>query len=229
MCETYTAAEGSDNLVSVKERKVHTMNTPLSQGQFSAIEDRGISLEAAKAYGITVAGDKQIYPYYDVNGQHVANKVRHVKTKDFHAEGRLPQAGLFGQNQFRDGGKYITITEGELDAVSAYQMMGCKWPVVSVRNGAQSAVKDVKAQFEWLNKFENIVVCFDNDEHGNAAAAKVASIFEPNKICHRQAEGKGCQRVSQARQDRRVYQAVVGRSALHTCRYREPQGLRGLV
>ena len=181
VCETYTAAEGSDRLVSVKERKVHTMKTPLSQGQFSAIEDRGISLEAAKAYGITVAGDKQIYPYYDINGQHVANKVRHVKTKDFHSEGRLPQAGLFGQNQFRDGGKYITISEGELDAVSAYQMMVCKWPVVSVRNGAQSAVKDVKAQFEWLNKFENIVICFDNDEHGNAAAAKVASIFEPNK------------------------------------------------
>ena len=82
VCETYTAAEGSDKLVSVTERKVHTMNTPLSQGQFSAIEDRGISLEAAKAYGITVAGDKQIYPYYDVNGQHVANKVRHVKTKE---------------------------------------------------------------------------------------------------------------------------------------------------
>ena len=181
VCETYTAAEGSDRLVSVKERKVHTMKTPLSQGQFSAIEDRGISLEAAKAYGITVAGDKQIYPYYDINGQHVANKVRHVKTKDFHSEGRLPQAGLFGQNQFRGGGKYITITEGELDAVAAYQMMGCKWPVVSVRNGAQSAVKDVKAQFEWLNKFENIVICFDNDEHGNAAAAKVASLFEPNK------------------------------------------------
>ena len=31
VCETYTAAAGSDNLVSVTERKVHTMNTPLSQ------------------------------------------------------------------------------------------------------------------------------------------------------------------------------------------------------
>ena len=181
VCETYTAAAGSDNLVSVTERKVHTMNTPLSQGQFTAIADRGITIDTAKAYGITVTGDKQIYPYHDVNGQHVANKVRHVSTKDFHAEGRLSQAGLFGQHLFRDGGKYITITEGELDAASAYQMMGSKWPVVSVRNGAQSAVKDVKAQFEWLNKFDNIVVCFDNDEHGNAAAAKVASIFEPNK------------------------------------------------
>ena len=57
VCETYTAAEGSDKIVSVTERKVHTMNTPLSQGQFSAVEDRGISLEAAKAYGITVAGE----------------------------------------------------------------------------------------------------------------------------------------------------------------------------
>ena len=29
VCETYTAAEGSDKIVSVTERKVHTMNTPL--------------------------------------------------------------------------------------------------------------------------------------------------------------------------------------------------------
>ena len=60
-------------------------------------------------------------------------------------------------------------------------MTGSKWPVVSLRNGAQSAVKDVKAQFEWLNKFDNIVLCFDNDEPGREAANKVAQIFEPNK------------------------------------------------
>ena len=75
------------------------MNTPLV-GAVLAIEDRGISLEAAKAYGITVAGDKQIYPYYDVNGQHVANKVRHVKTKDFHAEGRLHRQGCLDRTSF---------------------------------------------------------------------------------------------------------------------------------
>lgn len=181
VCSSYTAPQGSDKLVSVTERKVHQMNTPLGQGQYSAIPDRGITIDTAKAYGITVSGDKQFFPYHDTNGNHVANKVRYVSKKDFYAEGRLPDAGLFGQHLFRDGGKYITITEGEIDAVSAYQMMGSKWPVVSVRNGAQSAVKDVKAQFEWLNKFENIVICFDNDEPGRDAAAKVAQIFEPNK------------------------------------------------
>ena len=178
VCTKYTAADGQH---TTPERKVHQMNTPLGQGQFTAISDRGITLDTAKAYGITVSGDRQFYPYHDVNGNHVANKVRHVANKDFHAEGSLPKAGLFGQHLFRNGGKYITITEGEIDAASAYQMMGSKWPVVSLRNGAQSAVKDVKAQFEWLNKFENIIVCFDNDEPGRDAASKVAQVFEPNK------------------------------------------------
>jgi len=181
VCSSYTAPQGADRLVSVTERKVHKMNTPLSQGQFTAIPDRGITLDTAKHYGITVSGDRQIYPYHDASGNHVANKVRHVANKDFHAEGSLTQGTLFGQRLFRDGGKFITITEGEIDAASAYQMMGSKWPVVSVRNGAQSAVKDIKAQFEWLNKFENIVICFDNDDPGREAAAKVATLFEPNK------------------------------------------------
>ena len=50
--------------------------TTLSQGQFSAIPDRSISLEAAKTYGVTQTDGKHIYPYYDINGNHVANKVR---------------------------------------------------------------------------------------------------------------------------------------------------------
>ena len=153
----------------------------LSRGNTSAIDERGISLEAAKAYGITTKDGKHIYPYYDKEGNHIANKVRHVETKDFHAEGRMTQATLFGQQLFSQAGKFITLVEGELDAVSAYQMMGCKWPVVSVRNGAQAAAKEAKEQFEYLNKYEQIVICFDNDEPGRAAATAVAQIFEPNK------------------------------------------------
>ena len=84
---------------------------------------------------------------------------------------------MFGQNLFHSGGKYVTITEGELDALAAYQMAGSQWPFVSIRNGAQAALKDCKAQFEWLNSFETIVVCFDADEPGRKAAKEVAELF----------------------------------------------------
>lgn len=181
VCETFTA--GSDRLVSVTQLPTPQTRQAmtLSKGQFGAIPDRGISLEAARTYGITLMDGKHVYPYYDLNGTHVANKVRHVAKKDFNAEGAMSQGTLFGQQLFGRAGKFVTICEGELDAVSAYQMMGSKWPAVSVRNGAQSAVKDCKAQFEWLNQFENIVLCFDNDEHGAKAASAVAQLFEPNK------------------------------------------------
>ena len=54
------------------------------------------------------------------------------------------------------------MTEGEIDALSAYQMLGAKYPVVSVRNGAQSALKDCKANFEYLDSFNEIIFNFDN-------------------------------------------------------------------
>jgi twinkle protein len=59
--------------------------------------------------------------------------------------------------------------------------MGSKWPVVSIKNGAASAVDNCKQSLEYLNKFENIVLCFDNDKPGREASKLVAQLFEPNK------------------------------------------------
>ena len=189
VCSTYSKSEGQSTVVTLPTpQERNTMS--LSKGQFSAIPDRSISLEAARAYGVTVMDNKHIYPYYNKEGKHIANKVRHVANKEFNAEGSMSQGMLFGQQMFGNGGKYITITEGEIDAVSAYQMMGCKWPVVSVRNGAQSAVKDCKEQLDWLNKFETVVICFDNDTAGQAASAAVAQLFEPNKAKVMKLRGK---------------------------------------
>ena len=178
-CETYTSPNKErTNVVTIQQQP--QTRQPLSQGQLQALPDRKISQETCRAYGVTVMNGKHVYPYYDDSNNHIANKVRHPD-KNFHAEGNMNNATLFGQHLFRQSGKYITITEGEIDALSAYEMLGSKWPVVSVRNGAQSAVRDVKAQLGYLNNFDNIVVCFDNDEHGKKAAEAVAQIFEPNK------------------------------------------------
>ena len=90
-------------------------------------------------------------------------------------------AGLFGQKAFKSGGKYITVTEGEADAMAVNEMFDGKWPAVSIRSGAAGAAKDIKANLEWLETFENVVICFDNDKAGTEAAKAVLNLFTPNK------------------------------------------------
>ena len=163
-----------------------TSSTLKTSGSFGAIHDRKISKDTAKKYstqiqqtGTTIS--HHIYRYFDGDGNHIANKVREVQGKKFWSEGNLSSAGLFGQNVFNQGGKFITVCEGEIDAMSAYELLGSKWPVVSIKNGAASALQNCKQAFNYLNRFETVVLCFDNDEPGKEAAKQVAQIFEPNK------------------------------------------------
>jgi len=157
-------------------------------GTIAAIQDRRISLDVAKRYGVTVEHSadgsisKHHYPYYSQESNKVVGtKVRSVADKQFHATGSLSEAGLFGQQAFREGGKYITVTEGELDALAVNEMFDGKWPAVSIRSGAASAVKDIKASLEYLETFDNVVICFDNDEAGTKAAEAVVGLFSPRK------------------------------------------------
>ena len=163
-----------------------TSSTLKTSGSFGAIHDRKISKDTARKYstqiqqtGTTIS--HHIYRYFDGDGNHIANKVREVQGKKFWSEGNLSSAGLFGQNVFNQGGKFITVCEGEIDAMSAYELLGSKWPVVSIKNGAASALQNCKQAFNYLNRFETVVLCFDNDEPGKEAAKQVAQIFEPNK------------------------------------------------
>jgi len=164
-------------------KNVYTSN--LSSGQITGIPDRKISADTCKAYNVTTLTNngtifKHIYPYYDDSNTQIATKIRTVQNKGFLSEGNMSGAVLFGRNKFSAKGKYITITEGELDAMAAYQMFGSKWPCVSVKSSS-SALADCKKSFDYLNSFENIIICFDNDAAGHKAAEKVAGLFEPHK------------------------------------------------
>ena len=143
------------------------------------IIDRNISAPVCLKYGVKLdaVGQYHYYPYYDDTGALTAVKTRDVGLKAFKIAGDFNKATLFGQNIFPKGGRYLTICEGELDALSAFQMMGAKYPVVSVRNGASAAVRDCKAQFEYIDSFENIVIAFDADEPGQKAANQIAELF----------------------------------------------------
>lgn len=124
----------------------------------------------------------QVADYYSPDGRNlVAQKVR-TKDKKFSFIGKMEDAGLYGQHIWRDGGKMLVVTEGEIDALSVSQLQDLKWAVVSVPNGAQGAKKALLRQAEWLNKFESVVLLFDNDEPGKAAAHECVDILEPGKI-----------------------------------------------
>lgn len=122
----------------------------------------------------------QIANYKDAQGATVAQKVR-FPNKDFVFLGDTKNAGLYGMHLWRDGGKMVTVVEGEIDALSLSQVQGNKWAVVSIPTGAKGAKKAIQKNLEWLCKFETVVFMFDNDEHGIAASKECAALLPPNK------------------------------------------------
>lgn len=157
-------------------------------GQPMAMPERRISLDTVKKYGVTVEtvpngheAFKHHYPYYDKGGKFIGTKARRVSDKSFSTSGNMKDNTLFGQQLFKNEGRFVTVVEGELDALAAFEMLGSKFPVVSVSKGAAGAVKDFKQNLEWLEGFENVVIAFDNDTAGREAADKCAQILSPNK------------------------------------------------
>jgi twinkle protein len=177
------ACEGKD----MKTNNQTTFKQPdsVGEGSFIALTDRGISQATAQKYGVKAVQNlkgeviKHFYPYY--NGHELgATKIRNTVNKDFFIQGGYNGTGLFGQQLFKSG-KYITITEGECDAMAAYELLGSKWAVVSIKRGAQGAVTDIKESLEFFDDFENVIIAFDNDKAGTESAIKVARLFKPGK------------------------------------------------
>ena len=185
----YSNYEGN---VTSMEKYIQQQPTPINKqlnahgGIFAKLTDRNISKETAEKYGVKVVYDsagqlaQHLYPFY-INNEHCATKIRYIRDKNFKFEGSLQDTGLFGQNLFKEGGKYLTIVEGECDAMAGYELLGSKWAVVSIKRGAASAVKDVKESLEYVESFDNVVICFDNDKAGIKASQEVASIIKPGK------------------------------------------------
>ena len=173
----------------IEEKKPMQTITPRGVSNAS-IKDRRISSSITSKFGVTVSYDKKgqiekhYYPYYDSNESNrlLGYKERTVATKEFQIIGTNKGSGLFGQNANRSGGKYLTICEGEIDALSISEMFDGKWQVVSLKNGASSASRDIKENLEYIESFDNIVLCFDQDQAGNDAVKAVQDIISVGKL-----------------------------------------------
>ena len=160
-----------------------TEEQPGVESMYRFVASRGIRPATMEHYNVRTlvnnAGEpvQQEYPYPSGG-----KKIRRLP-KSFSAF-KMKTDELFGMNLYPSGvSKVVTITEGELDALSVWQMVqkgGFPTPVVSLPSATPS-----KALWEnvrqWLDGFEKIVLSIDNDGPGNDVAERINNMF-PSKV-----------------------------------------------
>ncbi len=151
---------------------------------FIPLTKRGIKIETCKkwGYGSSTHNNQpvQVANYRDNKGILKAQKIR-TANKSFRWLGDSKAVNLFGEHLWETNGKRVIICEGEIDALSVSQILDNKWPVVSIPNGASSAPKAITKSLEWLETFDEVVLCFDQDDAGRAAANACAPLITPGK------------------------------------------------
>lgn len=182
-CFSCGVTKAGDSAPSPKRGRMSKSKTEFVQGEVQALTKRGITAETCEKWGYKVGRhhDRPVQiANYISDGKIVAQKIRYPD-KTFEVVGDGKSLPLYGQHLWRDGGKSVTVTEGEIDALTMSQLFGNKWPVVSVPNGAQGAKKSIKKALPWLEQFESVIFMFDNDEPGQEAARECALLLTPGK------------------------------------------------
>nr|BAR33339.1 DNA primase [uncultured Mediterranean phage uvMED] len=204
-CQQYKKTNG--DLPRVQKKT----NFKMIEGICEALPSRKIDSETCQKFNYQTGTYKgkpvHIANYYDKNFSVTAQHLRFAD-KSFIWIGDTNKISLFGQNLWRDGGKTVIITEGEIDCLSVSKVQNNRYPVVSVPSGATSAKKYIKRELEWLSKFENIVLMFDQDEAGRQATIDCANILPVKKVKIASLPAKDPNELLQKGQATKLYDAI---------------------
>ena len=77
-------------------------------------------------------------------------------------------------------GKHISVC-GNCDALSMWQTLGGRYTVVSLPNGCKN-FKALKENYQYLDQFENIVLCLDGDKAGREAVERAVQYLPQKKL-----------------------------------------------
>ena len=172
--------DGNANMSKIEKRV-----TPLIDGlQNKAIKNRCLSEKTTAFFDYQVGffnnEPVQVANFFDALGRLKKQRLR-MSGKRFKWIGDTSgEQTFFGQHKYK-GGKRLIITEGYEDAMSIAEVNGTQWPVVSLPGGAQSAEAVIKAQYKYLQGFDEIVLAFDADTPGADAMEKSAVLLPRNK------------------------------------------------
>ena len=185
--------------------------TPLAFRFFSN-ESRCLDLATLRKFDYGEGNDSRkvwchITNVRDSSGDVVAQKLRY-KDKKFTMVGDPPTPPLFWGQHLWDKGKRLVVTEGEIDAMSVFEATGSKWPVVSLPNGSASARKVFEAQSKWLDGFDEVVLCFDEDDAGAKAVKAAVKALPPGVARVTKLPLKDANELHRAGRDEDIRQAI---------------------
>jgi twinkle protein len=135
---------------------------------YKYIKGRGFSDETIKYFRIGAELNNIKFPYFK-NGE-----LTNIKYRDIHDKKKMRQEKdaeplLFNRDNIETS--ILVICEGEYDAMALHQY-GIE--AVSVPNGA-SGLQWVEQEWDFLETFRHINICFDNDHAGKEGAAALAA------------------------------------------------------
>lgn len=158
--------------------------------RFDYYPSRGHSKSTLELYDIKTKfiNDKpyeKAFPYPWLDGFKIRRLGDNVpKGKRFYTTDGLVNPGLFGKDKFDRGSKEsITIVEGMDDAPSMYEITRGQSACVAVTSSV-NALKDCTLDFDYINSFKKIYLCFDNDDAGKQAVNAIAPLFDYTKTYH---------------------------------------------
>jgi twinkle protein len=134
------------------------------------VASRGISMETITKLKIAQVEGEQViaFPYYR-DGKLVNVKYRKIESKEFWSE-KGCEPVLWNRDNVRSNVDWLIITEGEFDAAALVQY---GFDAVSIPGGAKNT-EWIETEWEWLERFKTIMLCYDSDVAGNEGANEAA-------------------------------------------------------
>lgn len=132
-------------------------------------DERKLSPDAIKAYRVAAQGETHVmFPHFR-NGEWLNYKLRNIADKKDMRTAAGCEQMLWGWQAIPKTQRTITLCEGEIDAMSLWQY---GYPALSVFSGAGNLAW-VENEFPNLDGFDEIYICFDEDDAGKRGAMQI--------------------------------------------------------
>lgn len=192
-CTKYTAPPRGSNMgaevIEFTDRDTIESVGVISSYRSYPISTRNLRQEVVDHFNVKMSVNEDGMPeahYYPYTRKDklVAYKKRTLP-KDFSVIGNFAGIELFGQQQaMESGGSKLIITEGELDCLAVAQAMYERYDryssVVSIPSA--SHVKTILDNREFIKKYKEVILMFDQDDAGEKAVEQAAKIIGAERI-----------------------------------------------